>query len=246
MKTIALTSETMRRGSLVLVNATHPFAPESKPKCLPITPGSSEILLESRAASCLRVLIGSINGWDEIVPVSGYRSAAEQRRIYENSLLENGPEFTRKFVAPPGCSEHETGLAIDLAEQSSEIDYICPSFPGKGICQTLRDTASLYGFIQRYTKAKENITGIACEPWHFRFVGYPHAIIMNRLHLCLEEYISYLRQFPWGCNPLQFTASGRTIEIYWASGFGEIGLPDTHLAEVSGTNAGGHVITLWQ
>lgn len=246
MKTFRLTDETMRRGCLILINAGHPLPDLAAPRCLPASPDTPDVLLEIRAASCLQQLITSIGGQQEITAVSGYRSLQEQRDIYQSSLAENGPDFTRKFVAAPGCSEHQSGLAIDLAKQAESIDFICPDFPDSGVCRDFRGAASRYGFVQRYAADKETLTGIACEPWHFRFVGYPHAVIMERMHLCLEEYLCYLRRFPWGGNPLQFASGGRVIEIYWASGFGEIGIPDHRLAEVSGTNAGGHVITLWQ
>lgn len=246
MKTLRLTEETMGRGSLILVNAGHPLAAAAAPRCLPVSPDTPDILLEYRTASCLRQLMASIGGQREITAVSGYRTMQEQRQIYETSLAENGPGFTRRFVAAPGCSEHQSGLAVDLAKQAPYIDFIRPDFPDSGLCSAFRRAAGRYGFVQRYAAGKETLTGIDCEPWHFRFVGYPHAIIMERLQLCLEEYLCYLRHFPWGANPLQFTAGGRTIEIYWASGTGEIGIPGHRLAEVSGTNAGGHVITLWK
>lgn len=246
MKTVELTERTMERGSLILINSGHPLSDAAPPRCLPASPDAPDILLEARTATCLGQLLASVNGQREITAVSGYRSAQEQRQIYENSLAENGPDFTRKYVAKPGCSEHQSGLAIDLAKRADDIDFLCPDFPDSGVCGDLRGAASRYGFVQRYASDKETLTGIACEPWHFRFVGYPHAVIMERLNLCLEEYLYYLRRFPWGGNPLQFTSGGRVIEIYWASGFGQIGLPDHRLAEVSGTNTGGHVITLWQ
>lgn len=246
MKTIKLTEETMKRGNLILVNAGHPLTSSAAPRCLPVSPDTPKILLEVRAATCLQQLIASVGGQQEITAVSGYRCRQEQQEIYDSSMVEKGPDFTRRFVAVPGCSEHESGLAIDLAKSADHIDFIRPCFPDSGICGSFRRAAGRYGFVQRYMADKETLTGIACEPWHFRYVGYPHAVIMERLQLCLEEYLCYLRRFPWGGNPLKFTADGRTIEIYWASGQGEIGIPDQRLGEVSGTNAGGHVITLWQ
>lgn len=122
----------------------------------------------------------------------------EQQSIFDSSLLENGEEFTRKFVALPGCSEHQTGLAIDLGLKQEEVDFICPEFPYTGICQKFRERAAAYGFIERYQKEKERITGISQEPWHFRYVGCPHAKIMEKYHLCLEEYSELLEQILYG------------------------------------------------
>ena len=93
-------------------------------------------------------------------------------------MAESGLAFTHKYVAYPGCSEHQTGLAIDLGKAAGHIDFIRPAFPYDGTCGAFRRAAAAYGFIERYQKGKESLTGIAREPWHFRYVGLPHAAIM--------------------------------------------------------------------
>ena len=135
-----------------------------------------------------------MGGEGKIIPVSGYRPHAEQLALWEETLRAQGEEFTRKYVAIPGCSEHESGLAIDLAADAPDIDFICPEFPPTGICQIFREKAPFYGFIQRYPKGKEDITGISEEPWHFRYVGMPHSKIIAERGLVLEEYIRLLEQ----------------------------------------------------
>lgn len=94
------------------------------------------------------------------------------------------------------------GLAMDLGLNEGEIDFLCPYFPYEGICQKFREKSLAYGFIQRYQKDKENITLIAEEPWHFRFVGYPHSQIMYDKNLSLEEYILFLKRYLKD-NPLE-------------------------------------------
>lgn len=69
-----------------------------------------------------------INAQNDIVPVSGYRSMLEQTQIFKDSLKENGTEFTEKFVVKPGCSEHQTGLVIDLRQNIPPIDFIRPDY----------------------------------------------------------------------------------------------------------------------
>ena len=123
-----------------------------------------------------------------IVPVSGFRSRAEQQAIWDSSLAEHGRAFTETYVARPGCSEHETGLAIDLAENRPDIDFLCPQFPDEGVCRLFRLAAPEFGFVLRYPAGKEHITGIGHEPWHFRYVGRPHAGEMALYGLTLEEY----------------------------------------------------------
>ena len=85
-------------------------------------------------------------------------------------MRESGRKFTETYVAVPGHSEHETGLAIDLGLKQDVIDFIRPEFPYEGICQRFRQLAPKYGFIERYPKGKEEVTGIGQEPWHFRYV----------------------------------------------------------------------------
>lgn len=178
---------------LTLVNAAHPLEDGDRRKLeehlMPADEDFPEILMEETAARALRALLRELGAEGQIVPVSGYRTMEEQTQIYEDSLRENGGEFTKKFVALPGCSEHQTGLAIDLGLCKDEIDFICPDFPYEGICQKFRLMAPDYGFVERYPAGKEAVTGIGHEPWHFRYVGRPHARIMTDRGLVLEEYL---------------------------------------------------------
>ena len=181
----------MHAGGLVLVSAAHPIAQtETGPPRVPVTIGGRTAELEARTANLLLRLFGDIRSGDEIVPADGYRSAAEQRRLYDAARAEHGEAFARAFVAPPGGSEHQTGLAVDLAQNAAQIDPIRPLFPDTGACGRFRRLAAEYGFIERYPAGKEHVTGIAHEPWHFRYVGHPHARIMAEYGLCLEEYIA--------------------------------------------------------
>lgn len=148
-----------------------------------------DILMERYAAYALQALIKKLNAYGKIVPVSGFRTQQEQQNIWDDTLKQHGLIYTQKYVAIPGCSEHQTGLAIDLALNQENIDFICPSFPDEGICHLFQQLAPSYGFILRYPKGKETVTKIGWEPWHFRYVGTPHAQIITNHHLTLEEYL---------------------------------------------------------
>ena len=190
MRAISLTQADIYKGELILVNAEHPYFENlAKPNLVPAASGNADILLEQNTATHLSQVMEKINGWQQIVPVSGWRSLKEQQDIFKQSLKDNGRTFTQQFVALPGKSEHQTGLAIDLGLKKESIDFIRPDFPYIGICQQFREKSVPYGFIERYPREKEHITGIAHEPWHFRYVGTPHAEIMREHHFCLEEYI---------------------------------------------------------
>lgn len=173
---------------LILVNWENPCRPVKRDALIPV----SGVLLESEAAENLKNLLISINAAEKITAVSGWRSVTEQRRIWDDSVKENGMDFTRKYVAAPRHSEHHTGLAVDLALKKDRIDFICPDFPYEGICQEFRQNAPMYGFVERYPENKRHITKIFHEPWHFRYVGRKHALIMTAENLTLEEYLNAL------------------------------------------------------
>lgn len=231
-------------GLLVLVNAEHPIRRRERPVLVPAAPGS-DVLLDTRAAAMLTGLISRLGAAGEIVPVSGWRSMREQREIWDGSMAENGTEFTRKYVALPGCSEHQTGLAIDLALRSDNIDFIRPDFPYDGICGRFRALAADYGFIERYQAGKEHITGIAAEPWHFRYVGRPHARLMSDNGLCLEEYVELLRSYPYPERLLETRGGVYEADVGFACDKSELELPDAPY-QISGNNVDGYIYTLWR
>ena len=231
-------------GILVLVNAEHPIRRRERPVLAPAAPGS-DVLLDTRAATMLTGLISRLGAAGEIVPVSGWRSMREQREIWDGSMAENGTEFTRKYVALPGCSEHQTGLAIDLALRSDNIDFIRPDFPYDGICGRFRALAADYGFIERYQAGKEHITGIAAEPWHFRYVGRPHARLMSDNGLCLEEYVELLRSYPYPERLLETRGGVYEADVGFAFAKSELELPDAPY-QISGNNVDGYIYTLWR
>ena len=94
-------------------------------------------------------------------------------------------------VAVPGTSEHQLGLAVDLV--SSEYVQLDEGAEKTDVYKWLVKHCHEYGFILRYEKDKQNLTGVTWEPWHYRFVGRYHAKAMYDAGLCLEEYVKLLR-----------------------------------------------------
>jgi D-alanyl-D-alanine dipeptidase/carboxypeptidase len=243
MRTLTVSARDVFKGPLILVNSQHPIKLDA-PIRLTALDESGDILLEIKAASLLHQLFESIQCQARIVPVSGYRSRTEQKTIYDNSLCANGKAFTKKYIALPDCSEHQTGLAVDLAESSEHIDFLRPSFPSDGICSVFRNQAAKYGFIERYGKDKEAITGIAHEPWHYRYVGYPHSMIMQENHISFEEYITFIKAYPYKGYPLAY----RQTEIFYVdskSASQGLTLPED-CAQISGNNVDGFIVTIWR
>lgn len=178
MSTVLLKKEDIHKGYLILVNREYGYHEQCQELSHAGMWNGEEILYERRANRALDDLMKEIGGWEHIVPVSAWRSMAEQQAIWDQSMAESGQEFTQRYVAVPGHSEHQTGLAMDLGLRQEEIDFIRPYFPYEGICQTFRERAAAYGFVERYQADKQSVTQIGHEPWHFRYVGTPHAQIM--------------------------------------------------------------------
>lgn len=250
MKTLILSKNNIYDGNLVLVNADYPLQTSDEHDLIPADDGFPGILLTREAANVLQRIMEKIESADEIIPVSGYRSSKEQTEIYENTLKESGESFTRKFVALPNHSEHQTGLAIDLALNKDAIDFICPEFPYEGICDQFRKSAPHYGFIERYQKQKERITGISHEPWHFRYVGFPHSEIINTKGLSLEEYIEFMKDFHYDDQHFQFCYQNKIIELFYVplenKKFVTVSIPAQANYQISGNNTDGVIVTVWR
>ncbi len=137
-----------------------------------------------------------------------------------------------------------------LGLNKENIDFICPDFPYEGICNAFRKTAPAYGFIERYPNKKEQITGIAHEPWHFRYVGYPHSEIMKEKSLVLEEYIDFMKRYRGDGNHLRIRKNRKSIEIFYVEAdqteVAAIPLPEKAVYQISGNNVDGFIVTVWR
>ncbi|SHI92778.1 D-alanyl-D-alanine carboxypeptidase [Clostridium cavendishii DSM 21758] len=119
--------------------------------------------------------------------VSAYRSYDSQEEVYENKLKNAGIEETNKYVAKPGSSEHQTGLAVDI--NGIKFSDLNEDFAKTKEGLWIKDNCSKYGFIIRYPKGKETITGYSYEPWHIRYVGLETAKIITEKGITLDEYL---------------------------------------------------------
>lgn len=247
MNRLFLSPGSIHAGDLILVDSRHPYREKRCPELTGVPTPDSPVLLERRAADAFHALMTAAEGWAHILPVSGWRSRRDQQAIWDGSLTENGLPFTKTFVDKAGCSEHETGLAIDVGLADREPDFIRPHFPYQGISQTFRDLAPAYGFIQRYPAGKESVTGIGHEPWHFRYVGKPHAAIMAQRGLTLEEYLSFLGDHPYGRAPYPTEVDGVETWVSYLSaaptGATVLDLPQGMVCTISGDNVGGFILT---
>ena len=113
---------------------------------------------------------------------SSYRSYESQQKVYDTYLKSNGQEYVDKYVATPGYSEHQTGLALDVKSTLSSPFKTTKEY------KWMINNAYKYGFVLRYPEGLENITGYNAESWHFRYVGEKIAKYIHDNNITYEEY----------------------------------------------------------
>lgn len=179
-----------RERCLELVNASHPL--RARPM-LQLADIGNGVRLDAQAAGPARRMLEACRaaGLDPKV-TSGYRGRLEQTYLLARktlSLMARGRppwrafELARRFVALPGTSEHELGLAIDVCSERGGLRAHAE------VQAWLAGHGWRFGFIRRYPAEKSQVTGIACEPWHFRYVGLDAARAMRATGQCLEEFL---------------------------------------------------------
>ena len=126
----------------------------------------------------------------------GYRTKEQSQQLFEKQInrqiasglsYDDAVEEAKKWVAPPGTSEHHTGLALDIVTPAYQM--LTYEFANTDAAVWMRENAHRYGFILRYPEDKEEITGITFEPWHYRYVGPEAAGYIYENGLCLEEFL---------------------------------------------------------
>ena len=157
------------------------FIPENLVKVKRCSLGN--FYLEEEAAYAYESMcVDLINKGLNISITSAYRSYDEQKELYNTYLKLYGKSYVDKYVAIPGCSEHQTGLAVDL--ESLEYDI----FKNSQEYLWVKENSYKYGFIIRYKKGREKITGYSAEEWHIRYVGKKTAEYIYKNNITFEEY----------------------------------------------------------
>lgn len=183
---------------LILVNSNHALPARHSVKtevCVTVYPEMRQ--METQAARQYKKMYdAALEDGIELIPFSAYRSTAQQKEAFDgeiSALVEGGLgrqeaiERAMLTIQPPCCSEHETGLAIDITRKG--VWRTDPGFADSKEFEWLQKNAHKYGFILRYPSGKEAVTGITYEPWHWRYVGVGPATEMKQSGKCLEEYL---------------------------------------------------------
>ncbi len=199
---------------LVLVDGSHRLTSSDQPDRLTAVPdsdsGSGPVLLSLYAEKALEAMLTEMKaqgvGQDDpqtlalCTPTLGYRSYEEQEEDFRqvvSRLMREDPSLSQALaediaaasVSPPGTDEHQTGLCVDLCPPSSSA-----AFRKSEAFDWLCENAWKFGFILRYPEDKTEITGMAFDPGHFRYVGRFHSTTIHRLGLCLEEYLDLFEE----------------------------------------------------
>ena len=247
------------RGDLILVNEDHEYYSgdedlvsiidmnnENERTCFTAVDSTYTILRQvyEPMARMIQDFSDQYNN-DRLIIYGSYRTRDLQQQLYDDDVAQSEDGKSTK-VAKPGFSEHESGLAFDFTE-ADNFDY-----DGTGDYAWINANCYKYGFIVRYTKAKEKITKLEDEPWHFRYVGVPHAYYMDSKDLCLEEYIDLIREHPYEGEHLEFKDDKDVeYEVYFVkSDDGEekttVPVPNGVRYEISGNNVDGFIVTVYK
>ena len=162
----------------VLVNKRHPLDPITYAPSDLVAMADLGILsmnghsLRKPAADAIVALFAAAQAAGHTLDMtSGYRDVELQTELYDEDVAQNGQASADALTARPGYSEHQTGLAADLSAPDESECVLTECFAETGAGQWLAANSWKYGFILRYPKGGEAVTGIQFEPWHFRFIG---------------------------------------------------------------------------
>ncbi len=182
-------------GCLFLVNRDYPIRADYVPDDLvkpDVQASSSAVLMRREAAEALEAMFAAAKEEGmRLVAVSGYRSYLTQKNIFARKVSSVGRKKALLYVAPPGTSEHQLGLAMDLGSMKNQ--NLNSSFGSSKEGEWVREHCHEFGFIIRYKEEWTEITGYAYEPWHVRYVGKTHAELIHEADIPLEEYVRVLR-----------------------------------------------------
>ena len=259
----AVSTADINSGDLILVNADHKYIFSNTPTV--VSPEELVSVYSHKTASYkvkdINVqlnlsIIDSLNkmmdefkkatGNTSVMIVSAFRGEEEQQTVLESKISQYGEADGKQIASQPGCSEHHSGYAFDftlLNDKGKTAEY-----DGTGDCKWIAENCYKYGFILRYPDGKTDITGIKYEPWHFRYVGNPHAKYIFDHQLTLEEYITLLKKYTYNGESLSASDSdGQNYEIYSVpvdAKDPKIVVPKDAEYTLSGNNIDGIIVTV--
>lgn len=256
---VALDTRLKFAGDLILVNNQHEYFSTGSEKLVSIMEKNDETGRTDFTAvdydytimeNVYEPLAQMVDDWyklyynDTLIVYGSYRTNEFQKELYDQ-FTANTNDDDAPIVAKPGFSEHETGYAFDFSET---VDY---DYQGTGDFLWLNENCYKYGFVIRYAAEKKDITEYREEPWHFRYVGIPHAKYMTDNNLCFEEYIELLsKSYRYGEEHLEITDDdGASYEVFFfpsddSSDVTNVPVPAGYKYDISGNNVDGFIVTV--
>lgn len=184
---------------LILANKNSPLPEGYAPEL--VTLADSSLQMQTEAAAAFDEMRQAANATGlHLMACSTYRSVERQTELYDAEVQKwigkgyaeaDAREKAATVVMIPGCSEHNTGLAVDVGSVTNQ--RVEEDFENEPEFDWLQEHAAEYGFILRYPSDKQAITGVSYEPWHYRYVGVENAKAIKESGLCLEEYLGLLQ-----------------------------------------------------
>lgn len=253
---ISVSNEDVHAGDLILVNTDTAYVEENPTEIVSIYDhktdnyhvSGTETSLRQPALDALNQMLDAFyvaTGHQDMIVISGYRTTQQQQELYDADLAETG-EQTSTRVALPGHSEHESGYALDFSLYTDGVQY---DYDGTGEYAWINENCAHYGYVLRYAEDKQETTGIQAEPWHYRYVGQPHATYMMENNVCLEEYLTLLKNYT-ADEPLSITNwDGEIYQVYYvatdtSTDSTYVMVPPDAKYTISGNNSDGFIVTV--
>lgn len=254
---VSVSNEDVHAGDLILVNTDTAYVEENPTEIVSIYDhktdnyhvSGTETSLRQPALDALNQMLDAFyvaTGHQDMIVISGYRTTQQQQQeLYDADLAETG-EQTSTRVALPGHSEHESGYALDFSLYTDGVQY---DYDGTGEYAWINENCAHYGYVLRYAEDKQETTGIQAEPWHYRYVGQPHATYMMENNVCLEEYLTLLKNYT-ADEPLSITNwDGEIYQVYYvatdtSTDSTYVMVPPDAKYTISGNNSDGFIVTV--
>lgn len=253
---VSVSNEDVHAGDLILVNTDTAYVEENPTEIVSIYDhktdnyhvSGTETSLRQPALDALNQMLDAFyvaTGHQDMIVISGYRTTQQQQELYDADLAETG-EQTSTRVALPGHSEHESGYALDFSLYTDGVQY---DYDGTGEYAWINENCAHYGYVLRYAEDKQETTGIQAEPWHYRYVGKPHATYMMENNVCLEEYLTLLKNYT-ADEPLSITNwDGEIYQVYYVAADTStdstyVMVPPDAKYTISGNNSDGFIVTV--
>ena len=253
---VSVSNEDVHAGDLILVNTDTAYVEENPTEIVSIYDhktdnyhvSGTETSLRQPALDALNQMLDAFyvaTGHQDMIVISGYRTTQQQQELYDADLAETG-EQTSTRVALPGHSEHESGYALDFSLYTDGVQY---DYDGTGEYAWINENCAHYGYVLRYAEDKQETTGIQAEPWHYLYVGQPHATYMMENNVCLEEYLTLLKNYT-ADEPLSITNwDGEIYQVYYVAADTStdstyVMVPPDAKYTISGNNSDGFIVTV--